>query len=116
MEVVAYFVHGEGDGFCEGTRRGDGGFFEEEADLVARREEVGVADMVGAGIASGAERGERVGGDVERGEEVGGFGEEGGDSLRGEGGGDDEVAVAVEGGELGGGEACHFLFWGGRWW
>lgn len=32
-----------------------------------------------------------------------GFGEEGGDGGGGEGGWEDEVAVAVEGGELGGG-------------
>lgn len=55
---------------------------------------------MGAGFAGG-EGCEGMSGEGEGGQEVVGFGEERGDGFAGKGGGEDEVAVAVVGGELG---------------
>lgn len=107
MQVVANLVDGTLLGLDEVASGGrEGVLFEEEADLIPRRQEVVVAH-VGAGPvgSAGGKLGEWMGGEVEVGEEGVSFGEEGLDGGWGKGGGDDEVAVAVEGGELAGGEA-----------
>ena len=114
VQVVADLVDGEGLRLGERPRGGvEGVFLEEEADFVARGEEVAVGD-VGGGLAGGEAR-EGVRGEREGGEEVLRFGEEGGGGGGGEEGGEEEVAVCGEGGELGGGEAEGFG-WGRRGW
>lgn len=85
--------------------RVDGVFFEKEADLVARVEKVVVSDVVGAVVATGGEAGHGVRGEVKASEEGVCLCEEAGGGGGAEDVGEDEVAVAVEGGELGGGEA-----------
>lgn len=99
-------------GFCELAVGAKGVLLEEEADFVARGEEVVVAYVVGAVLPAGGEFCQGAGGDVEGGEEGVGFVEEVGDGGGGEGRGDDEVAVGVEEGELFRGEAG-FGFRGG---
>lgn len=106
VQVVADLVDGALLGLGEVAAGVKGVLLEKEAHLVARGEEVVVADVVGAVGAAGGELGERVGGEVEGGEERVGFGEQRGDGGGGEGGGDDEVAVAAEGGQLGGGQTA----------
>lgn len=83
---------------------GEGVGLEEEADFVGGGEEVVVADVgvvVGVGVVAGGEAGEGVGVEGEVGEEGGCFGEEGGYFGWGEVVGDDEVAVLLEGVDLG---------------
>lgn len=81
-------------------------FFKEKADLVPRRQEIVVADVVAAVLAAGAELGHGVRGEVEVGQQGVRLVQQGLDGGGAEGVGDDEVAVAVEGGELGGGQAA----------
>lgn len=115
VQIVADLVDGALLGLGEVAVSVKGVLLKEEADLVARGEEVVVADVVRAVGAAGGEFCERVDGQVQVGEEGVCFGEEGGDGGGGEGRGDDEEAVAVEGGYLGGGQTasrvvrdCHF--------
>lgn len=81
--------------------------FEEKADLVARGEEIVVADMVMAVFSAGAELGHRVRGQIEIGEKRASLVKQGLDGGWAEGVRDDEIAIPLEGGDLGGSEpAC----------
>lgn len=112
MEEMADLVDSLLLGLDQITMGAEGVLLEEEADLVARGEEVVVANVLAGG--AGAELGHGVRGEVERGEKMMGLGEEGGDGLGVEGVGDDEVAVVVEGVDLVGRETYGGRRHGGR--
>lgn len=97
--------------FCKVSRLDiEGVVLEEKADLVAGGHEVLVGDVFfggrgAGGVRAGHEAGHRVGVEGEVVEEGLCLSEERGAGIFGEVGGDEEVAVAVELGELFGGEA-----------
>ena len=98
VQAVADLVDGARFGFGEDAIGRESGFLEEEADFVARGEEVVVAD-VGGGFA-GREFGEGVGREREVVEEGVGFLQERGGRGGVDEGGNDEVAVVVVGFDL----------------
>lgn len=103
VQAVADLVDGLGRRLGQGAGGVEGVLLKEEADLVARREEVLVADVVGR-FARGEAR-ERVVLEGEAGEEGVCLVEEGLDRRRREGVADDEVAVLLVGCELFRGQA-----------
>lgn len=101
VQVVADLVDGAVLGFREGAGGGvEGVFFEKEADLVARSQEVVIADVGFVAGGAGREFGHGVVGEGEGGEHVLRFLQEGGGGGGVESVGDDEVAIFVVGLEL----------------
>lgn len=106
MQVVADLVDGALLGLGQVALSIKGVLLEKEADLVAAGEEVVVADMVVAVVAAGGEAGHGVISQREAGEETVCLVEEGLHGGRAQGIRDDEVAIAVEEGNLVCGQAA----------